>query len=77
MRKNKSDNAVYMRQYRKNNMTPQEKALLLLRLFTKKIRNGQFDVETASWWQGMGMSATLRIDVSAPSYEEYEDLDNS
>ena len=74
MYKKKEDWSAYMKNYRKNHMTQEEKALALLRLFIKKIKNGQFDVETASWWQGMGKSATLRIDVISDNYEEYDDI---
>lgn len=60
--------------HRNMDETAKEQALLLLKAFEKKIKSGKLSVETASYWQGMGKSATLRIDVSADSYEEYDDI---
>ena len=50
--------------FNNTNVTGKKRALSLLDFFRRRIKSGEFNVESAGWWKdNMGDGATLRIDV--------------
>ena len=56
-------------------VTDKKRALSLLDFFRRRIKSGEFDVESAGWWKdNLDDGATLRIDVTGIG--EYEQNDS-
>ena len=50
--------------FNNTNTTSKNRALAILQFFQKRIKSGEFTVESAGWWkESKGDGATLRIDV--------------